>query len=32
MFEDKEDLPSEFDKIEAFYKYLGVDNVSEYRK
>lgn len=32
MFEEKEDLPSEFDKIEAFYKYIGVDDQNFYRK
>lgn len=26
MFEDKDDMPSEFDKIESFYKYIGVDD------
>lgn len=33
MFEDKdEELPNEFDKIEAFYKYIGVDDANFYRK
>lgn len=32
MFEDKEDLPTEFDKIEAFYKYIEVDNPNFFRK
>lgn len=32
MFEDKDELPTEFDKIEALYKYIGVDDVNQIRK
>ncbi len=32
MFEDNPDLKTDFDKAEAFYKYIGVDNPNFYRK
>jgi len=33
MFEDKdEEMPTDMDKVEGFYKYIGVDNPNFYRK
>ena len=33
MFEDKDDeLPSDLDKVEAFYKFIGLENQNFYRQ
>lgn len=33
MYEERDnEMPTDFDKVEAFYKYIGVDNPNYYRK
>ena len=32
MFEENPDYPTDFDRTEAFYKFIGVDNPNFYRK
>ena len=32
MFEDNSDYPTDTDKTEAFYKFIGIDNPNFYRK
>lgn len=32
MFEGKEDFPTDFDKLESFYKFISIDDPYEYRK